>query len=229
MQGQLEKSNISVIIRNRNEERWIGHAIQSVIECINQPEIIVVNNKSTDTSIEIVRSFRHDPALDKSEKQYTTVKTIDIQDYTPGKSLNKGVKEATNDVILIMSAHVVLKEFNEQNLIESLNEYACVFGKQIPIYRGKKITPRYIWSHFEDHKVINMHSKMENRFFLHNALCFYRKSVLDKLPFDELISGKEDRIWANNCIINNYNYLYDPQIVGEHHFTSEGNTWRGVG
>ena len=224
-----DESKVSVIIRNRNEERWIGHAIQSILECIQQPEIIVVNNKSTDSSLEIVRSFRHDPALEKSEKQYTTVKISEIEDYTPGKSLNQGIKLATNDIILIMSAHVVLKKLDEKQLYDSMNEYACVFGKQIPVYRGKKITPRYLWSHFAEKKVVNMYSQMENRHFLHNALCFYHKRVLLEIPFDELISGKEDRIWANNCINNNFSYLYDPQIIGEHHFTSAGNTWRGVG
>ena len=28
--------NISVIIRCRNEEQWIGHYIQSVIDCFNE-------------------------------------------------------------------------------------------------------------------------------------------------------------------------------------------------
>ena len=31
---------ISVIIRSRNEDRWIGHAIQSVLDFIYKPEII---------------------------------------------------------------------------------------------------------------------------------------------------------------------------------------------
>ena len=34
--------NVSVIIRNKNEERWIGHAIQSVVDFIDSPEIIIV-------------------------------------------------------------------------------------------------------------------------------------------------------------------------------------------
>ena len=48
---------ISVIIRNRNEERYIGYAIQSVLNLFNKPEIIVVDNNSTDDSLEIVKSF----------------------------------------------------------------------------------------------------------------------------------------------------------------------------
>ena len=53
-------SNISVIIRNRNEERYIGYAIQSVLDTFNKPEIIVVDNNSTDNSMGIVNMFKRD-------------------------------------------------------------------------------------------------------------------------------------------------------------------------
>ena len=49
--------NISVIIRNKNEQDYIGFAIQSVIDHFNNPEIIVVDNNSTDDSLEIVNLF----------------------------------------------------------------------------------------------------------------------------------------------------------------------------
>ncbi len=220
---------VSVIIRNRNEERWIGHAIQSVLDNLSQPEIIVINNNSSDDSLDIVRSFRHDPALEKSERKYSTVKIAEINDYTPGKALNMGVNLAENDIILILSAHVVIKRIDNSQIAEKLKNFACIFGKQIPIYRGRKITARYIWSNFCEKEVVNMYSKQEKRYFLHNALCFYNKSVLLEIPFDEAISGKEDRIWAKACVENKYSYLYDPGLVGEHHFTVAGNTWRGVG
>ena len=37
---QIKKDKISVVIRTRNEERWIGHVIQSVIDHLDKPEII---------------------------------------------------------------------------------------------------------------------------------------------------------------------------------------------
>jgi glycosyltransferase involved in cell wall biosynthesis len=49
--------NISVVIRNRNEERYIGYAIQSVLDTFKKPEIIVVDNNSTDNSMGIVNTF----------------------------------------------------------------------------------------------------------------------------------------------------------------------------
>ena len=63
---------VSVIIRNRNEEQYIGFAIQSVLDHFNKPEIIVVDNNSTDNSIEVVSMFR--PTL----KHHLKIVTIDV-------------------------------------------------------------------------------------------------------------------------------------------------------
>ena len=79
--------NISVLIRCRNEEQWIGHTIQSVIDTFDKPEIVVVNNNSTDDSMGIVKMFKRDKKLDVG-KNYTDIKIYDIDGYSPGKSLN---------------------------------------------------------------------------------------------------------------------------------------------
>lgn len=220
----------SVIIRVKNEERWIGHAIQSALDFLDGPQIVVVNNSSTDESIDIVRGFRHDPALEKNEKRYAEVSIKNILDYTPGKALNIGVKDCEFENILILSAHCVIYSLPSEEEIQSLLiKHGCIFGKQIPIYRGRKITPRYLWSHFTDEESSNMYSHLENRYFLHNAFCFYRKDVLEAYPFDENISGKEDRIWAAKFAESGKEYLYTPSLIANHHYTDRGNTWKGVG
>ena len=40
MISQLKSENLSVIIRNKNEERWIGHAIRQCLEFGQKPETI---------------------------------------------------------------------------------------------------------------------------------------------------------------------------------------------
>ena len=52
-----KEKNVSVIIRTKNEERWIGHAIQSVLDNIHKPEIIIVDNFSKDSTLQIVNHF----------------------------------------------------------------------------------------------------------------------------------------------------------------------------
>ena len=220
--------NISVIIRNNNEGRWIGHCIQSCLEHLIAPEIIIINHKSDDDSIEIAKSFRHDPSLKPSIKNYCDVKVVDISEYTPGKAINLGVQEATKKYICVLSAHCIIQHIDNDFLRNNLKKYPCVFGKQIPIYRGKKINPRYIWSHFENKEIENMFSEHEGRYFLHNAFSFYQKDILLQFPFNEEITSKEDRIWALGLVKINKKFLYSPKLVSNHHYTDQGNTWKGI-
>jgi glycosyltransferase involved in cell wall biosynthesis len=224
------RDKISVIIRSRNEDRWIGHAIQSVLDFIYKPEIIIVDNNSTDETENIVRHFTQDPLLnDKKNKQYTKIKIIKIDNYTPGKALNMGVKKCSNPHLMIISAHCVLKKLNLKKHIQDLKKHVCVFGNNIPIWNGKKITKRYIWSHFVNKRVVNMYSEMEKRHFIHNSIAMYDRKYLFKNPFDEHLPGKEDRYWANDVVKKGKSFLYDPDMEADHHYTEKGNTWKGIG
>ena len=164
--------NISVIIRNRNEERHIGYVIQSVLDNFENAEIIIIDNNSTDNSLRIVNTF-----------DFEDIKIYNIDSYTPGKSLNFGVSKCSNDYILILSAHTEIVECHWGKIKRYLENHCVVGGRQIPIYKGKKIGRRYVWSNFIDNDAENYFSESENRYFLHNAFSFYKKEILIKYPF----------------------------------------------
>ena len=210
--------NISVIIRNRNEERYIGYAIQSVLDTFKKPEIIVVDNNSTDNSMSVVNTF-----------DFEDIKTYNIDSYTPGKSLNYGVTKCSNDYILILSAHSQIMNCEFEKIQDLLKEHCVVGGKQIPIWNGKKISRRYIWSNFIDKDGTNLFSNNENRYFLHNAFAFYKRETLIEYPFDETLSTKEDRYWVNSLIESGMKSFYDSATICHHHYTNNGATWKGIG
>ena len=107
---------------------------------IFKPEIIVIDNNSQDKTLEIVRYFIQDPFLkNNKEKNYTKIKILKIDDYTPGKSLNLGVKECSNQNIMIISAHCELTNFDIKKHLTDLKKYSCIFGNQIPVFYGKKL------------------------------------------------------------------------------------------
>ncbi len=216
----VDQDNISIIIRNKNEARWIGHAIQSCLDIWNCPEIIIVDNASSDESMDIVNEFC-----------WSDIKVCQCIDspYTPGKSINLGVTQASRENILILSAHCQLIGVDFSLVTNLLKDYIAVFGKQIPIYRGRKINKRYIWSHFTDEKQVNMWSEIENRHFLHNAFCFYKKEMLEKYKFNERLPSKEDRYWAKDIINKSLSFYYEPTAVCHHYWTPNGATWKGIG
>ena len=170
-------------------------------------KVFLFNAIYEDRTIEIVKHFQQDPELNSEKSSnYTSIKIHYIKDYSPGKSLNLGVKCSSNDYILTLSSHCVVKKFNKAKHIKDLENHLCIFGNQIPIWEGKKINKRYIWSHFVNAEVVNMFSEMENRYFLHNGIAFYKKETLINYPFDPHLVGKEDRYWANNIIQKNYQF-----------------------
>ncbi len=211
--------NISAIIRCKNEESWIGHAIQSVLDFIDDPEIVVVDNESTDGSMEIVRMF----------ETFWDVKTTRIANYSPGRCLNQAAKECKHNNILILSAHCSIVDFDEKDIKNHIEKHVTVFGNQIPIYRGKRLLKRYIWSNFSDEICENMWSSSEGRYFLHNAFAIYQKQYLLDHPFDETLYGKEDRYWAADTIERGQKILYHPGMVCKHYWTNNGATWKGIG
>ena len=221
-------SNFTIVIRVKNEERWIGYAIQSVLDHLIKPEIVIVDNNSNDKTIDIIKFFVENPNLNNEANNYSKIKIINIANYSPGRALNLGVKNASKKYIMILSAHCILKKFNEVNIIKDLEKNSCVFGNQIPVWNGKKISKRYLWSHFSNKKTKNMYSELEKRYFLHNALAVYKKDTLKKFPFDENLTSKEDRYWANKIIKKKMNFIYDPELIAEHQYTIHGNTWKGI-
>ena len=213
---------VSVIVRTKNEEKHIGYCIQSVTDFIGKPEIVIVDNESTDSTIPIINRFEyHD--IEKI--------TIPKNDYTPGKSLNLGIKNCTEDYVMILSAHCEIVKFDFDQVKEQLdrNGVGAVWGKQTPIWDGKKISRRYMWSNFGDEPQTNYWCESEDRYFFHNAFSMFRTSYLKKYPFDEHYSGKEDRYWANKQIENGFEILYDSEQEVKHHYTPGGATWMGTG
>tara|TARA_B100000424_G_scaffold36466_2_gene24709 strand:- start:2151 stop:2804 length:654 start_codon:yes stop_codon:yes gene_type:complete len=213
----------SVLIRNRNEERYIGYAIQSVIDNLGEDiELVIVDNESTDNSLKIVKTF-----------DFVDVKEIQISknNYTPGRSLNIGVEEASNPYLLILSAHCEIKSFDSKSIQQKLDgDIVGVWGKQLPIWDGKKISRRYMWSNFKDTSSLNYYCDLEERYFFHNAFSIFKTEYLRNNKFDERLSGKEDRYWANEQVEqNNKKILYDSTICVHHHYTPNGATWMGTG
>ena len=74
-------SDISVIIRNKNEERYIGYAIQSVLDNFDEPEIIVVDNGSSDGTLKFLR------------EQYPKITILTENKIGVSSARNKGIKK----------------------------------------------------------------------------------------------------------------------------------------
>ena len=130
--------DIYIIIRVKNEENYIGRAIQSCLDFFSFPEIIIINNNSTDDSEKISRLFQHDTSLNSHDPRYTDLKIFNISDYSPGRAINLGASYSNRSNIMVFSAHCEILKLSKVDLFEQLKIFPVVFGRQLPYYYGKR-------------------------------------------------------------------------------------------
>lgn len=194
---------ISIIIRTKNEERWIGQVLASIHnQDFKDFEIIIVDNKSADKTLEKAANFN--------------VKMLTINDYLPGKALNYGIKASKGEYIVCISAHCI--PVNNRWLgtlignFYSNNDVAGVYGRQEPMSFTSDFDKRDLLITFGLDKRVQIKDS-----FFHNANSMIRRDVWEKYPFDDKVSNIEDRVWAKKIIDKGYKIIYEPEASVYHY------------
>jgi glycosyltransferase involved in cell wall biosynthesis len=204
---------VSIIIRAKNEERWITSCLQAVFsQDYKDLEVIIVDNKSTDKTIEKAKNF--------------DVKIISIDEYYPGKALNTGIRASKGDHIVCLSAHCIpVNSRWLSNLLENLKDetIAAVYGRQEPMSFSSDFDKRDLMIVFGLDKRIQVKDS-----FFHNANSLIRRDVWEKTPFDEKITNIEDRVWAEEILKKGYKIAYEPgaSVYHYHGIHQDGNPER---
>ena len=202
---------ISIIIRTKNEERWIGHCLSMIFkQDYSDFEVIVVDNASTDHTLEIA-------------KRYSIAKFINIDKFFPGKALNEGIKVSHGQYIVCLSSHCIPKEINWLSSLlknfENDPKLAGVYGRQLPVSFTDPIDKRDLVIVFGQDRRLQIKD-----YFFHNANSMIRKDVWNIYPFDETVKNIEDRIWGKAVTSAGYHLIYDPEAsVYHYHGLHQGN------
>ena len=87
---------VSIIIRTKNEERWIDHCLSAIeTQKLTDHEIILVDNNSEDRSVKVASKY--------------TEKIINVTEFYPGKAINEGIRASLGKYIVIISGHCIPK------------------------------------------------------------------------------------------------------------------------
>ena len=200
----MSKKKCSIVIRTKNEERWISTCLQKIfMQNYKNFEVILVDNYSTDKTV--IKS-----------KQFQIKKIVSLKEYFPGHSLNEGIRYSSGDYIVCLSAHCIpVNEHWLEILVNSIEEddsYAGVYGRQQPMNFSSSSDKRDLLVVFGlDRKIQKKDS------FFHNANSIIRRTCWKKCNFDEKTSNIEDRIWAQEMLNKGFKIMYEPEASVYHY------------
>ena len=145
-----------VVIRCKNEMDWLPRVIESLKkQTIKPSKIILVDNSSEDGSQQYAM------------EQDCCVVKYDKSDFNYSYALNLGLRETSQEEILILSAHCELHTPRSvENLIEVRHAYkaAGVYGRQIPTVNSNPDDTRDLVTVFGRERIV-----FEVYPFFHNA------------------------------------------------------------
>lgn len=209
-------AQISIIIRTKNEEKWIGHCLAMIEkQSFTDFEIILVDNESTDHTVEIA-------------KRYNLYQIVNIKKFLPGNAINEGIRVSTGEYIVCISAHCVPKDSdwlaNLRRNFDTEKNIAGVYGRQLPVSYTDPVDKRDLLLVFGRDRRLQVKD-----YFFHNANSMFRRDVWDTIPFDESVTNIEDRVWGKQVIEAGYQIAYDPTApVYHYHGLHQGNTPKRV-
>ena len=193
----------SIIIRTKNEEKWLAHCL-NILKNQNYKkfEIIIVDNKSTDKTLEIAENYK-------------IKKIFSIDKFKPGMALNIGIKKSIGKYIVCLSAHCIPTNNSWlKNILSGFNskKIAAIYGRQIPLKYTNNADKRDLMN------VFGLEKKIQKKdYFFHNANSAIRKSVWMENHFDEKVNHIVDRIWAKKIISKKFQIIYEPKASVYHH------------
>jgi len=195
---------VSVVIRTKNEAHWVGRCLFAVAnQSLADFEIILVDNESTDRTLEIARSFD------------VKVVSVPTQDFSHGRALNLGIGAASGRYVAILSGHCIPRDnYWLAKLLANFQDPAVagVYGRQEPLPDTNDFDKRDLWTTFG----IERRAQHKDYFF-HNANSMIRRTVWEKHPFDEALKGLEDRMWAKEVLAEGYVIVYEPSASAYHY------------
>ena len=154
---------VSVVVPVYNSEKYIDRCIESLLhQSYSNIEIILVNDGSTDNSLNILKEYKR---LDKR------IKVLSQKNGGAGSARNKGIRHASGDFLTFLDSDDCFSQYAIENMMSVVDNDTDIVIGGVRVYSiDKRIICKNIpcnnaWSEFK---------------YTATAFKLYRKSFLDK-------------------------------------------------
>jgi GT2 family glycosyltransferase len=207
---------VSVVIPNYNGENLLKKNLPKVLKAIDDSELIVVDDASSDNSIVEIKN--------QSASWRTKIKLVENKinlGFSP--TVNRGVREATGEVVILLNSDVVpekgflkplLSHFKEEKVFAvGCMDKSIENGKVVLRGRGTGFWKRGFLTHARGEVDKN------TTLWVSGGSGVFRKSIWDKLGgMDEIYTPFywEDIDLSYRAIKSGYKILFEPKSVVTH-------------
>jgi glycosyltransferase involved in cell wall biosynthesis len=196
-------TTVSVVIRALNEAEHLPALFSGLLRQSRQPDqVVLVDSGSTDDTVAIARAHGAD------------VLRIAPQEFSFGRSLNRGCAHATGDVFVFASGHVYPLDEKWLDLLVApfdRPDVGLVYGRQTGDHRTQFSEQQVLRRWFPE-----VGDEDQQSPFCNNANCAVRAATWRELPYDEDLTGLEDLDWANRALAANWTIVYEARAVVAH-------------
>lgn len=202
----------SVVIPVFNKEKWIANSIQSVLDQdFRSFELIIVNDASTDRSLDIVKKIKDDRII---------LLNRDKKGAGGYAARNLGVKASSASWIVFLDADDIM-----------LSNHLAVFHENISLEKSNKNVLFYVNNYYKSidgvkvkrfnklscgvsGRLSNLEQMSINDFVIMNNICVSRKIFLDLggFPAGKYKSGGDVLFWLKLLVTLDYIY-YDNRVT----------------
>ena len=188
-------AKVSVVIRTLNEAKHLENLLKGIHR-----------QNYTDWEIVLVDSGSTDGTLDLADRYGARIFHIPKEEFTFGRSLNIGCREARGDYLVFASGHVWPITNNWlRNLVKPFEEssVAMVYGRQRGTNANRLSEIRDLQMQFGPVSHILVDEPKGN-----NGNAAIRRDLWFSQPFDESLTGLEDVDWAHKAERKNFRVYY---------------------
>lgn len=204
---------VSIVIRTLNEGRHLGHALAAIatqqIDVGVEVEVVIIDSGSSDDTLSIAHTHG------------CRITHISKNEFTFGRSLNRGCEFARGDILVFISGHCVPSSHTWlQELMAPLrNGFAhYAYGRQIGWDTTRYSERRIFKKYFPEASKVP-----QKDIFCNNANSAILRDTWQRYGFDEEITGLEDMELAKRLVADGGSLAY---VAEASVFHIHNETWR---
>ena len=212
-------SIFSVVISVYNKADYIENTLKSVVnQSFDDFEVIVVNDGSSDNSLEIINSINDD-----------RISVITTENLGASMARNKGIEESNSDFIALLDGD----DYWDKDYLKTIYEAISIFPNQkvfsVAIaqkYKNKIVPVDYSFNQTETFRIHNFFESSKKYSLLSSSSVVFHKAIIKQTgKFDpNIVSGQDTDLWIRFGLHYDIVFINKQLVTYTHNTNSLSNT-----